>query len=435
MSYAAEESVIGSLLMSPESMSNIYGMIEPEMFTSKILGLVFKEFQKAYTNRYNVDLIVLEQKLRSDEIPSDILFSALKKCMESVDTSAYIYSHARVVEKDYKAKRLNEFLGKIQVTPTNLTENIRMISEEIDVLRGQKLNKAKTLSEIVKENRNKYFCENDNPKLMLGFNKLDDLLGGLEGGDMIVIGARPGVGKSALVTQITTNLSKSGKRIGFYNLEMQTKQMYERFIASESGIGLTRIKRATRFLGDEKERFEKANDLLEKAENIVITTGSKSMGEIKAESLHMDYDIIIIDYLQLIKADSRYKGNRTAEVGQISKAIKELAMELNIPIIALSQLNRTSQMRDDKEPTMSELREAGDIEQDASVIILLWNSDLKDVAKKGCKIEKQRQGRLGKVSMTFNGDLMKFVETDEDLDQKSSNTGWSYGKVECPFDD
>lgn len=430
MSFAAEESVIGSLLMDPSSMNQIYGIIESEMFTSKILGMVFREIQKGYDNRYNVDLVVLEQKLRSKEIPSDILFSQLQKCMESVTTSAYILSHAKVIERDYKAKRLNEFLNSIQTSPNNLDENIRKISEELDCLRGRKKTKSKTLSEIVRENKDKYFCEHDEPKLLLGFEKLDDLLGDLEGGDMIVIGARPGVGKSALVTQITSNLSKSGKRIGFYNLEMQTKQMYERFVVSESGIGLTRLKRAIRFLGDEKERFDKANKTLEKAENIVITTGSKSIGEIRAESLHMDYDVIIIDYLQLIKSDTRYKGNRTAEVGQISKAIKELAMELNIPIIALSQLNRTSQMRDDKEPTMSELREAGDIEQDASVIILLWNTDIRDPSKKGCKVEKQRQGQLGKVSMRFNGDMMRFEETNEDLSQ-TKDDGWR--KIDSPF--
>lgn len=432
MSFAAEESVIGSLLMDQNCMSQIYGMIEPDMFTSKILGMVFKEFQKGYDRRYNVDLVVLEQKLRTDEIPSDILFSQLQKCTESVTTSTYIYSHAKVIERDYKSKRLNKFLNGIQTTPTNLDESIRKISDEIDFLRGTKKEKSKTLSEIVKENKDKYFCEYNEPKLLLGFEKLDDLLGGLEGGDMIVIGARPGVGKSALVTQITSNLAKSGKKIGFYNLEMQNKQMYERFVVSESGIGLTRLKRAIRFLGDEKERFDRANEVLEKADNIIITTGSKSVDEIRAESLHMDYDIIIIDYLQLVTTDSRYKGNRTAEVGQISKSIKSLSMELNIPIIALSQLNRTSQMRDDKEPTMSELREAGDIEQDASVIILLWNSDINDTSKKGCKVEKQRQGQLGKVSMRFNGDLMKFEESNDDLSpKKDTDNGWKY--IDSPF--
>ena len=213
---------------------------------------------------------------------------------------------------------------------------------------------------------------------------------------------------------------------------MQNKQMYERFIVSESGIGLTRLRRAVRFLGDEEERFDKANETLEKAENIVITSaGSKSVGEIRSESKHMDYDIIIIDYLQLLKAESTYRGNRTAEVGEISRAIKNLAMELNIPIIALSQLNRASVGREDKEPTMSELREAGSIEQDASVIILLWNLDEKDSTKKGCKIEKNRQGQNGKVVMRFNGDYMRFEETEEDVQTAKE---WKSADSDNPFD-
>ena len=134
--------------------------------------------------------------------------------------------------------------------------------------------------------------------------------------------------------------------------------------------------------------------------------------------------------MQLLKADNTYRGNRAAEVGEISRAIKNLAMELNIPIIALSQLNRASMGRDDKEPTMSELREAGNIEQDASVIMLLWNIDENDKSKKGCKIEKNRQGECGKIVMRFNGDTMRFEETDEDV---KSASGWSKADDDNPF--
>lgn len=409
--------------MDQNSISEIYSMIEPNMFTSPFLGRVYHEFQKGYDNRYDVNLVVLEQKMRSEEYPSSEIVSEIQEILSQTLTSATIKADAEVVVSDYKSRRLNEFLNTVKVTPNNLNEQIRLISEELDVLRGAKRTKSQTLAEIAKENKDKYFRESDAPKTYIGFDKIDDILGGLEGGDMIVIGARPGVGKSALVTQITSNLAKQGKRIGFYNLEMQSKQVYERFVVSESGIGLTRLRRAKRFLGDEKERFDRANDILEKAENIVITTGSKSVGEVRNESRHMNYDVIIIDYLQLLKADTSYRGNRYAEVGAISKAIKALAMELNIPIIALSQINRVSEMKDTKEPTMSELREAGDIEQDASIIILLWNTDTDDKSKKGCKVEKNRQGTTGKVAMNFNGDLMKFEETDRDI--KSSNSkGW-----------
>ena len=431
MSYIAEQNVIGSLLMDNDCMSEIYNILEPQMFTSELLGKMYHEFQRGYSNRYEVNLAVLEQKLRSDNFPQSLIMDEIKACMASTITSATVKSDANVIISDYKAHRLDNFLNTIKVTPNNLNEQIRAISQELEVLQDKRQTKSKTLAEIAKENKGNYFKEQEVEPLRLGFLKLDDLLGGLEGGDMIVIGARPAVGKSALVTQITSNLAKQGKRIGFYNLEMQNKQMYERFIVSESGIGLTRLRRAVRFLGDEKERFDKANETLEKAENIVITSaGSKSVGEIRSESKHMDYDIIIIDYLQLLKADNTYRGNRTAEVGEISRAIKNLAMEFNIPIIALSQLNRGSEMRETKEPTMAELREAGNIEQDASVIILMWNLDENDRSKKGCKVEKQRQGECGKVVMRFNGNLMRFEETEESVKEASS---WKLSDSENPF--
>lgn len=429
MSYLAEKNVIGSLLMDKDSISQIYGVLEPEMFTSELLGRIYNEFLKGFERGKEVNLVTLEQSLRCEHYPQRVILEETNSCIRDTLTSANIKAYANAILNDYKAYRLDKMLSAIKVTPNNLKTQIRAIYEELEALEDDRDIESKTLSDITKENKDKYFKEREIKPLMLGFPALDDLLGGLEGGDMIVVGARPGVGKSAFVTQITSNLAKQGKRIGFYNLEMQSKQIYERFVVSESGIGLTRLRRAIRFLGDEKERFDKANETLEKSENIVITSsGGKTVGQIKAESKHMDYDIIIIDYLQLLTPDTTYRGNRTAEVGEISKAIKNLAMEFNIPIIALSQLNRVSEAKETKEPTMAELREAGNIEQDASIIILMWNLDEERI-KKGCKVEKSRQGELGKVVMRFNGDVMRFEETSEEV---KSNTGWKQ-TTETPF--
>lgn len=427
----AERTVIGSLLTNQECMSEIYGILEPQMFTDELLGKVYHEYQRAFVRGYSLTLPMIEQNLRSDTFPSDVIVGKLTECMRENFTSATVKQNAIVVENDYKARKLDLILNTIKVTPNELKSQIRALQSELEALQTGKETISKSLAEIVAENKDNYFREKEVKPLYIGFDKLDDLLGGLEGGDMIVIGARPGVGKSALVTQITSYLAKQGKRIGFYNLEMQNKQVYERFVVNESGIGLTRLRRAIKFLGDEKERFDKANERLAKADNIVITSaGAKTVGDIKAESKHMDYDIIIIDYLQLLKADNTYRGNRAAEVGEISRAIKNLAMELNIPIIALSQLNRASMGRDDKEPNMSELREAGNIEQDASVIMLLWNIDENDKTKKGCKIEKNRQGECGKIVMRFNGDTMQFEETDEDIKQAKE---WKSVDNDNPF--
>ena len=430
MSYIAEQNVIGALLVDSGRIGDVYGVLSAEMFTSPILGRIYLEFQRGYDNRYEVNLSVLLQKLTGEGYEEEVVLGEVKGCMESTAVWYTIKSHAAVIINEHKARQLNKVLSSIKIVPDRVDKQIGELITDLEALKERRNAGAKTLAAIAKENKEKYFVDHEAEKMYLGFPKLDDLLGGLEGGDVIVIGARPSVGKSALVTQITSNLARKGKRIGFYNLEMQEKQVYERFVVSQSGIGLTRLRRAKKFLGDEKERFELANKVLEGRDNIVITTGSKAVSEIRHESRHMGYDIIIIDYLQLLKADKEYRGNRYAEVGAISKAIKALAMELNIPIIALSQLNRVSEMKETKEPTMAELRETGDIEQDASVIILMWNLSQEDRSMKGCKVEKQRQGQTGKIVMNFNGDLMQFEETRETVKQAQE---WSDKVDDCPF--
>lgn len=205
------------------------------------------------------------------------------------------------------------------------------------------------------------------------------------------------------------------------------KQVYERLLSRKSRIGLNRIRRARSFLGDEKDRFDKANQELKKS-TLFIRSGAVTVSQIRNECRHLDLDCIVIDYIQLLRSDIHYQ-SRANEVGAISKAIKALAMELNIPIIALSQLNRVSEMRQDKVPTMGELREAGDIEQDASIILLMWNI-VDD--KKGLKVEKNRQGILSTEVLRFDGDNMQFIETDESI--KEAAKGFRKAEEPTPFD-
>lgn len=430
MGRIAEMNVLGSLLIDSNGIADV-NFLSSEMFTDAIIGRMFLEYQRGYENHYDVNVSVLIQNVSCEAYPEPSVLEVIRECSEEYQTGTSIKSHANVIKNEYVAENFRRIISSVQVNAGIVYKQIGSMITDLESLQDGRSAKSKTLSQIASENKDKYFVDNETERTYIGFAKLDDLLGGLEGGDMIVIGARPAVGKSAFVTQITSNLSYQGKRIGFYNLEMQEKQVYERFVVSQSGIGLTRLRRAKKFLGDERERFDKANEVLEKKDNIVITTGSKSVSEIRSESRHMGYDIIIIDYLQLLKPDKEYRGNRYAEVGAISKAIKSLAMEMNIPIIALSQLNRVSEARDTKEPTMAELREAGDIEQDASVIILMWNLSNEDKSKKGCKVEKQRQGQTGSIVMNFNGDLMRFEETGESVKESQE---WAKSKDDdCPF--
>ena len=411
MGYAAEKNLIGILMIDTSEIENVCPIVTPQMFTEELLGCFYLEILKAYDNHKTYSPESIIQAVTNDIFPEHIVRQELFKCITEGDIiSIRARSYAAVIRNEYKAEQFGRILNDIKPSPASVDDQIGRTITTLEGLLDGKNGSAKTLPEIVKENKGKYFRDNDAERIKLGFDGIDGLLGGLEGGDVIVIGARPAVGKSAFVTQITENLAKSGRKIGFYNLEMREKQVYERFVVAKSGIGLNRLRFAKNFLGNEKEKFDKANEELEKQQNIVITTGSKQVSEIRSESRHMGYDVIVIDYLQLLRTDKEYRGSRYAEVGAISKAIKAMAMDFNIPIIVLSQLNRQSESRDIKEPTMAELRESGDIEQDASVIILMWNKDQQDGKKKGLKIEKSRQGATGSFDMTFNGDLMQFME-------------------------
>ena len=320
----------------------------------------------------------------------------------------------------------NNYLRAHRYKPTRYTKEAEML-QELEAMKENDTVKIHALNEIVDSISDGYFKEPDTEPLYTGLEKLDNTLGGLEGGDMIVIGARPAVGKSAFVTQIAINLADRKKKIAFYNLEMSDKQVYERLLSRKSRIGLNRIRRARSFLGDEKDRFDKANQELKKS-TLFIRSGAVTVSQIRNECRHLDLDCIVIDYIQLLRSDIHYQ-SRANEVGAISKAIKALAMELNIPIIALSQLNRVSEMRQDKVPTMGELREAGDIEQDASIILLMWNI-VDD--KKGLKVEKNRQGILSTEVLRFDGDNMQFIETDESI--KEAAKGFRKAEEPTPFD-
>lgn len=406
----AEESVIGSLIVTDGSaMDELPTTLDCSMFRDEICASAFGIYQAAYENEEGVSAGVIVQKLHTRTgIPVDIIDKKIRELIGNASLST-IAADGNEILKAYKAKQLSDTLNRIEVNSDNLGETLDYLTMVVDGLSDRQNKRTKTLAEITKENKDNYFKESEKPKIEMEFATLNDLVGGFEGGDMIVIGARPAVGKSAFAAQMTNHFSELGKKIGYFNLEMPENQIYERFVSAVSGIGLTRIKRAVNFTGDEKQRFDRANEILETKEQIVVTTGSQTVNNIKALCKNAEYDVIIVDYLQLIKPEGRYRGNRFAEVGEISHSLKAIATDLQIPVIVLSQLNRASVGREDKEPTMSELRESGDIEQDASVIILLWNLD-DEGKKKGCKIEKNRQGKIGTVKMEFNGDLMKFVE-------------------------
>lgn len=411
---SAEQGIIGCILMDSDCMYEIYNKIRPDMFQFDFLRDCYSECLAMYDRGDKVDLLSLATAVENKERSKQFIAEQLTECMTYITSSIFVKNYAETLLKEYRSRQVKYLVDHLDLNPNAINNSMAEIYSRIEELNNNEKQKSKSLSKIADEIKDKYFNSDVGKNLVYtGLYNLDDKLGGLEGGDVTVIGARPSVGKSALVTQIIGNIAAKGKRVGYFNLEMNENQVYERFMARMTKIELTKIRRSKSFSSDEKYSWDKANEDIKKLD-VVISTGGKSIGEIRSECRHQNYDVIVIDYLQLVRADRIYN-NRANEVGAISGDVKSLAMELKIPIIVLSQLNRLSEGKDTREPNMAELRESGNIEQDASNIILLWNVSDEDYSLKALKIEKQRQGVKLKEGLIFDGSHMEFTESNDDF--------------------
>ena len=434
----AEFGVIGCVLIDNDVLNGIWRTLKPEMFSSEFAQDTYKEMLAMYDRNESIDPMSLSMALESHKYTQEQISELMKTCITGTITSAVIKSYTDAVVKEYKARTVKDMFQRASLKPCDIDDTICDLLTRLEHLQDGKEVKLKPIKQIAVENRDKYFNESvGEGGIKIGLAQLDDALGELERGDVTVVAARPAVGKSALTTQIIENMAKRGLKVAYFNLEMSDKQVYERFVSRLAEIGLTRIRRAKAFLGDEEEKFYRANEEMSDYQ-VWIASGTVSPREIKAECRHQDFDVIVVDYLQLLIPDSRYSG-RNEEVASISRGLKSVARDLNTHVIALSQITRASESRDTKEPTMAELRESGAIEQDASNIIMLWNMS-EDKEVKGAKVEKNRQGMTMREAMEFDGDHMKFVEISKPFDdvvaeikKKERGDGFKSYDGDCPF--
>lgn len=418
-----EQDIIGGIISDSSSLKNIYLTLKPEMFDNDICRKLYQESLFMFSEGKDIDYVSISQRAVSKEHPIEEIVEFIKICLSENISSSYVPSLANQLIEDYKRSQIRKVADQVDFDNPNFNDEIIKVIGKLESLAKDRKENVHYMPEVVDGILDNYFVDKEIKRINTGFNRIDNTFGGLEGGEFIVIGARPGVGKSALVTQMVTNMAFNGIKVGYFNLEMSESQIFERMVSRLSQISLSRLRHAKYPLNDRKgnelDRFrESANKL--RTNNICIISGSIKVSEIKEKCRFRDFDIVIIDYLQLIKADREFQ-NRANEVGLISKSLKELAMELHIPIIALSQMNRNH--IDSSEPDISELRESGDIEQDASIIALMWNHK-NDI--KGFKVAKNRQGECAKFGLRFNGQYMEFEECDLGDNSKA--------EMELPYD-
>lgn len=325
----AEIGVIGCVLIDNDSMYKVYNKLKPEMFSSEFCQDAFAEMLAMYDRGENINVVSLSQSLENHKWEPEIIASELKECISVTPVSTAIKSYADAVIKDWRVRETKSLFQRVSLRPCDIDNSIAEVLTRLEEIQVNQLKKSKLMKQIVSENKDKYFNDDvGEDRVKTGFYHLDDCLGGLEGGDITVVAARPGVGKSAIVAQIIENMARKGYNTCYYNMEMNNSQIYERFVSRMSKIGLTRVRRAKAFLGGEKEAFDKANDELEKYP-ITIDDQTNVIEEIRTQCRHQRYDVIVVDYLQLVRCNRKFN-NRASEVGEVSKQFKALARELHV---------------------------------------------------------------------------------------------------------
>ena len=405
--YEAEESLISCLLSDSESIEKVY-TLEPQMFQSEVYGKVFYECKKAFDEHTELTLAEMKQKLQANGIKDYEIDDALERALNTSAMGFQAEGYGKAILNHYKKTCVDRILERSLLKDAEIENQIDGLIDDLEKLRGGDVSSGKTVADLTKEYEDRYFCEKNNSLILLGEDGIDNLTGGFQGGDLVLLGARPSVGKSALATQWAWQFAKQGLRVGYYNCEMQEAACFERFIAAKTGISVTRVRLAKAFNNDEEERYRRAVRELSQQENIILFTGAKKINEIRNDQRKYKFSIIIIDYLQLLFVDDRYSGNRAAEVQELSLGLKRIAMDYKIPIIALTQLNRASESRANKEPQLFDLRESGSLEQDASTVFFLWNKSEEDTTQKGFKTAKSRAGTLDRYDLIFDGASMSF---------------------------
>lgn len=412
MSYEAEKAVIGCLLIDGDRLNEI-PFLKPEMFRSVISERFFAEIAKLCRAGVNPDIVTVRNQITVDEMPNEVFMREIRECADSVATSVGIASYAKIVLDDYRADELLKVLQNIHPDGKTVNGKLSELQSTIDRLARYTAERTESASDAVERYSPKKFTPNMQKPIRTRIKELDKIIGGIENGDMVIIAARPSVGKSAIATEMAINFAKDGKRCEMFNLEMRNEQTYDRMIAHESGIELSHIKWSTQFTGMEDKLFDEGNKALkELGDRLLLVDDAATVSEITARAKRDKAEIVIIDYAQLIRAESAYR-DRTSQVGEISRSIKLAANGMNIPFIVLAQLNRASTLAKDNKPSMSELRESGAWEQDADKIILLWNKDESDRSVKGLLVDKNRHGEVGEAELKFDGAVMRFVGNGE----------------------
>lgn len=431
-SLEAEQSILGGLMLDNTKLDNISEKISEEYFFNTSHQIIFKEMKNLSNQGYPIDLITLSESLeQKKELEKVGGFAYLAELSKEVPSTLNITTYAEIIKERFIIRKIINAANKIiqaSYYPNGKTsqELLNLAESKIFNISAKQLKKdlgpknIEELLDITLTKIEKLFHEphKEITGINTGYQDLNKKTSGLQPSDLIIIAARPSMGKTTFAMNICENIAMTYKKpVLIFSLEMSGEQIIMRMLSSLSRVNQKKIK--TGQLNDEDwSRISSTINILLKKKNIYIDDSSTlTVTEVRSRSRRIyrennGLSLIMIDYLQLIKIPSLI-GNRTLEIAEISRMLKALAKELKIPIIALSQLNRSLEQRGDKRPINSDLRESGSLEQDADLILFIYrdelyheNTDLKGIAE--IIIGKQRNGPIGTIKLTFNGQWSRF---------------------------
>jgi len=424
----AEQSVLGSLLIDPDAIVRVSTFLQPPDFYRETHQVIYKAIMDLHERRVPADLVtVIDELERANKL--DVVGGApyLTSLVNMVPTSVNVEYYAHIVERTHVMRRLIEASGEIAALAYEDREDVDEVVDKAESLIFE-VAQRRTMHDLVPIANiiGPYYDKVDNlaqhpdqaSGVPTGFSDLDKLLGGMQRSDLIIIAARPAVGKSSLATTIATNAAlKHNAVVAMFTLEMSAEQLVQRMISANSGIDSKDLR--TGHILDRWDEFTHISGVLSDAQIFIDDSASLTPIEIRSKSrrLAAEYslDLIIIDYLQLMQSGDRRSENRVQEISYISRSLKSLARELNVPVVALSQLSRAVENRPDKRPVLSDLRESGSIEQDADIVIFIYREDSFNEPTDRTNIAdlivaKHRNGASGTVSLYFNPKLTLFAD-------------------------
>ena len=427
-SIEAEQSVIGSMIIDREAIVVASEIVTGDDFYNKQYGVVFETMVELNESGRPVDMVTLQDKLKEKDVPSEVSsLEFVRDIITAVPTSANIRHYANIVaEKSILRKmiRLNEEIENLCYSGKESMEFILEDAEKriFDLVQKRNSGEFVPIRQVVMNALKKIESASKSTGrvtgVATGFYDLDFKTSGMQPADLVLIAARPSMGKTAFVLNIAQHVAfRLNETVAIFSLEMSKEQLVNRMFSLESNVDAQNLRNGT--LSDaEWEKLIESAGVIGKSNLIIDDTAGISISELRSKcrkfKLEHNLKMIIIDYLQLMSGSGKGSESRQQEISDISRSLKGLARELSVPVIALSQLSRAVEQRPDHRPMLSDLRESGAIEQDADVVMFLYRDEYynKDSELKGTAeiiIAKQRNGPIGTVTLAWLPQYTKFA--------------------------